>query len=335
VQIKYGNFAFEFIDVPGHEELTKNMISGASYADAALLMVSTKKDEGIKMQTRRHLFIAKMLGIQKIVVAINKMDLAGYDKKIFEEMKSELLMYLINIGFKEENLDFVPISAYTGEMLIKKSKNMSWYKGSALINSLIELTNKSPEKKNEVAVLLQGTLGNDKKIVTGKVLSGSIEKNTSLKIMPSEEITNIKNIVVRGDSVKKATVGENVAFALENEPKSTIRGSVLIGLDNKQKPSREILATVFFIRNMNGHLSVLINGSKVNCKSIKINKTIDLKTGEEVNKNKIKPLSAAKVLIRIEDKIYIDKFDKIPELGRFAIYDNDTFSGIGIVDMIK
>ena len=202
-QIKYGDNAFEFIDVPGHEELTKNMISGASYADAALLMVSTKEDEGIKTQTKRHLFIAKMLGIERVVVAVNKMDLAQYKKERFDEIKEELSKYLTNLGFNEKNIAFVPISAYTGEGLIKNSVNMPWYKNDSLIEMLVKFSGKKKVSSEELIVLLQGELNGDKKMLTGKVLSGSLLVDSKVKILPSNNEIFIKQIVVRGKSVKK------------------------------------------------------------------------------------------------------------------------------------
>src|SRR5271154_1586737 len=119
-QVLYKGNAFEFIDVPGHEELIKNMISGASNADFAVLMVSAKPDEGIRDQTFRHLYLAGMLGIKKILVAVNKMDKVGYEENRFDEIRSRILTFLIKTGFEKKNLYFVPISAYNAENLVSK-----------------------------------------------------------------------------------------------------------------------------------------------------------------------------------------------------------------------
>ncbi|MEM0201110.1 MAG: GTP-binding protein [Candidatus Micrarchaeaceae archaeon] len=334
-QVKYNDNAFEFIDVPGHEELTKNMISGASYADAALLMVSTKEDEGIKTQTKRHLFIAKMLGIERVVVAVNKMDLAEYKKEKFDEIKEELSTYLTNIGFDIKNIAFVPISAYTGEGLTKNSENMQWYKGDSLIETLIKFSGKKKTSSGELVVLLQGELEDNKKILTGKVISGSLLINSKVKMLPSNEELSVKQIIVRGKNVKKAVKDENVALVVENTVSGNIRGSIILSKNNTKEISREIQATIFFLRNMKGRVSLLINGSRVNCKSIQIGKIIDIKTGKETKGSDIKPLGASKALIKLENKIFVDKFNSVPELGRFAIYDNDKFSGIGIIEAVK
>ena len=109
-QIKYMGKAFELIDVPGHEELIKNMLSGASYANTAVLVVSAAKDEGIKPQTKRHLFLAKMLGIRHFIVAVNKMDTVGYSQNDYEMIKNDIAAYLDDIGVHSQSVNFVPIS---------------------------------------------------------------------------------------------------------------------------------------------------------------------------------------------------------------------------------
>ena len=334
-QIKYKDSAFEFIDVPGHEELTKNMISGASYADVALLMVSTKKDEGIKPQTKRHIFIAKMLGITKLVVAINKMDAAKYSEEIFEEIKHDLSEYLSKIGFDRNNVAFVPISAYTGEGLIKNSKNMSWYKGATLIELLKKMSEKKEISRIELAVLLQGEIGRDKKIVAGKVVSGVLNNHSQIMLLPGKELFTINDIVVRGGSTNNAVYGENVAIVLDKEPKNEVRGKVLVEKDMKKKAVREIVAMIFFIRKISGHVSLLINGSKIDCMNIEIIKTIDIVTGKESELKIIKPLGAIQARIRLNKEVFVEDFQEMPELGRFVIYDNDKFSGIGVVEVKK
>ncbi len=331
-QIKYGESAFEFIDVPGHEELTKNMISGASYADVALLMVSTKEDEGVKPQTKRHIFIAKMLGINRIVVAVNKMDIAGYKKEVFEGIKSELSEYLSNIGFDLSKVAFVPVSAYTGEGLIEKPVNMKWYKGKSLIEQLREMSEKKLQKNDELVVILQGGIGTDKKTLVGKVISGTLESGVQVKIMPGNENFTVNQIIVRGKQQKKAVYGENIAVSIDREPKNEVRGSVIINVNNIKKAQKEISAIIFSIKKITGHVSLLINGSKADCMNIEVLKTIDIVTGKDSSSKTIKALGAAKVKIRLGKEIFAEDFDKIPELGRFVIYDNEKFSGIGIID---
>ena len=330
-QIKYGESAFEFIDVPGHEELTKNMISGASYADVALLMVSTKKGEGIKPQTKRHIFIAKMLGINKLVVAVNKMDLAEYKEEVFDSIKKDMTEYFSRIGINIENVAFVPISAYTGEGLVKNTNNMKWYKGKSLIEILEKMSEKNISNGEELAVLLQGTIGGDKKIVVGKIVSGTLILGQETKLLPGKEDFVIKDIIVRGTSKKNAIYGENTAIVLDKEPKTEIRGSVLVDKNNKKKAVREITALLFSLKKISGHVSILINGSKADCMNIEIIKILDIVTGKESKVGEIKPLGAAEVRIKFNKEIFVEDFEKIPELGRFLIYDGGKFAGIGII----
>ena len=138
VEIAYKDVAFSFIDVPGHEELIKNMISGASYASTALLLVSAQKDEGIRDQTKRHLFIAKMLGIDHLVVAVNKMDSVGYKKEQFDSIKEGMMEFVKKIGFLDKDVSFVPVSARVGDNLVTKSAETKWYKGVSLIELIYQ-----------------------------------------------------------------------------------------------------------------------------------------------------------------------------------------------------
>ena len=159
-QVKYRDSAFEFIDVPGHEELIKNMISGASYAKFALLIVSANKNEGIRPQTKRHIYLSRMLGIEKLIVAVNKMDTVGYDKDIFEQIHKELGEFLEKIGVDSRSVNFVPISAYGSENLSKRSSNMPWYKGKPLLDLMCEMAKKRSNGPSDgnMRVILQGSM---------------------------------------------------------------------------------------------------------------------------------------------------------------------------------
>ncbi len=156
-QIKYKDIGFEFIDVPGHEELIKNMISGASYADFAVLIVSAKRDEGIMDQTKRHLFLAKIFGIKKIIIAVNKMDSVGYSEERFDSVAKSIGAYLEKIGVDSRDYEAIPISAYDSENLVKKSDKMKWYRGKTLLEILYEMGREKEKKpKNNFRMIIQG-----------------------------------------------------------------------------------------------------------------------------------------------------------------------------------
>jgi bifunctional enzyme CysN/CysC/sulfate adenylyltransferase subunit 1 len=331
-QVKYKNSGFEFIDVPGHEELMKNMLSGASYADFALLLVSAKPDEGITDQTKRHLFVAKMMGINKLVVAVNKLDSVGYDKKRFDEIEVDIRSYLDKIGFGKNEVNFVPISAYDAENLVKQSKKIKWYKGKNLMETLVSMSNLEKDDKNKgLMISLQGLFEGDESTVFGKILSGKVKKGEKITILPSGKEARILEIFVSGGKKSSATRGNVVTLKLDRKVGREIKGSVASNNKSACRTGNVVHALVLTTKKMQGSSSIRINGVEVGCKRFLVKKAIDVATGESVVSKTIKPLSAGSVEIELERKVASDNFESTPEIGRFVLYTNKSFAGIGII----
>ncbi len=334
-EIKHKDLAFALIDVPGHEELIKNMISGASYGEIALLLVSAKKGEGIKDQTKRHLFIARMLGINKLIVAVNKMDLAGYSKETFDNIKKGLMTFIEKIGFSKENVNFVPISAYKGENLVKKSSNMKWYKGNALLEALYANAKSEEEKKEgPLRIIVQGALDAENKLVAGKIVSGSLKTGEKLVFEPIGEEAIAKDITVKGKKVKNAEVGENVALALSNKINSELRGTVISSINDKPRITDSLKSLIFVTGKIGNKLMIKFNGIDIGCKGIKISNVLNTVTGEKEKSTKPRFLEAVNAEILISRKIPVENYDVTRELGRFILYSGGAFCGIGIVNAI-
>jgi translation elongation factor EF-1alpha len=332
-EILYKKIAFSLIDVPGHEELIKNMISGASYASTALLLVSAKKDEGIKGQTKRHLFIAKMMGIDYLVIAVNKMDTVAYSEKLFDSIKGELAGFITKIGFDSKNISFVPVSAYKGDNILTKSGKMQWYRGKPLLEVLYRNSGKGTLKDDgALRIALQGTLNNRKNMVAGRIVRGHIkvgEKGTC--IIPLDINVSVKKIVSGGRSVKSAHVGESVALELDRDVNGDPRGSILCGESYCPIAKNKIRARIFVTGKLNGKLSIHFNGIEIGCISIKINSQIDTTIGEQIGSGKIKELNAIDAELELSKKIPAESFSSTRELGRFVLYSGKEFAGIGIV----
>ena len=182
---------FEFIDVPGHLELIKNMMSGASNSDISILMVSAKREEGFNPQTKRHIYLSNMFGTKALVVAINKMDHQKYSKEVFDKTKEEVSEYLKSIGFNKPTA-YIPISAYNNENLITPSKNMKWYKGKPLIETVREFAekhSKSRSTKNGLRIFVQDSVEIDgKRAVFGVIYNGTVrKKNEQVRIEPENK----------------------------------------------------------------------------------------------------------------------------------------------------
>lgn len=329
-QIKYKNKAFEFIDVPGHEELIGNMMSGASYAKTAILMVSAKVDEGIREQSRRHIFLSRMFGISNILVAVNKMDVVNYDENVFNNIKNNLEEFIKRIGYKQ--VAFVPISAYGNENLVKYSDNMKWYNGGTLMDILFKFTKSSSVSfGTKGSALVLGYIDNDKRtVLSSKVVSGII-KNGRYSLLPNNEYCKVSKIVTRGKNVKSSVYGDNPLMYINKEINDNIRGMVITNEVDKVKAQRNLNSLIFVINELKGNLFLRFNGIDIKCKNLKVKKVIDLE-GIGTKRANIMPLEFGAAQIILEKKVAAAKFEDIEELGRFTIYSNNKFVGIGILN---
>lgn len=333
-EIKYKNFIFELIDVPGHEEFIKNMISGASYGEVALLLVSVKEGEGIRDQTMRHIFIAKMLGIGKLVVAVNKMDAVDYDERKFNEVKDGLSGFVSKIGFAEKDVNFVPISAYRRENLVRRSSKMKWYGGKVLVDALYDNAKERERsiKHNGMRIIVQGMIpGNARELVAGKIVSGSIRTGERAIVLPQEVIVKVKSIMVKGRRASSGKMGENVALALGGLATTDIRGSIISDTRHTPEVTDRVMLKIFVAGKFEAGMQARFNGIEIPCKSINVIKGIDTTTGKTFKTKKPKVLEAVYAEMKLARKVPVEKYEVVRELGRFALYKGNELKGICIV----
>ena len=330
-QIKYKDLGFEFIDVPGHEELIKNMISGASHADFAVLIVSAKKDEGIKDQTKRHLFLAKIFGIKKIVIAVNKMDSVDYSEKIFNDVTRDIGEYLEKIGIDKKDYESIPISAYSSENLVKRSENMRWYKGKPLMEILYQMGTKQEKKASmNFRMLLQGE--SDGRYF-GRVISGMAKVSDNMKILPIGREAAIKKIYVKGKNTKRCEDGENPAIEFDEKLGFDPRGMVALPASEKFSASKKLRALVFAMEPIGLESRVRFIGNQVDA-VIKFLEEINTTDGErkKMYSKELEPLDAAEVELTLAEALPAEKFDESEELGRLLFYSGNSLSGVGIIE---
>jgi len=328
-QLVYRNTGFELIDVPGHEELITNMLTGASSASTAVLLVSAKKSEGISEQTKRHLLLAKMLGISNVIVAVNKMDLAGYESSAFESIKSSLNDFMKGAqkSLGAINASFVPISAYKGYNIIKKSDTMKWYTGKPIMDLLYSYASrKNTKAKGSLRATIQGVLKGNQ--VACRIISGSIKKGDSLILVPAMIKLHVNRVINAGKSTRSAQEGSSPVLEL-NSNTSIARGSILCTNDDKPKVGTDFNAVVFFARKP-GKPLIRIATSESKCR-ISISSEIDINTGEAKKSTAIKPLHIYRVHMHAAEKLAYEEFEKYRELGRFTIHDGNKFAGVGII----
>lgn len=338
---------FTVIDCPGHRDFVKNMITGASQADAAIFVVSAKQGEGVQEQTKEHAWLLKVLGINQVIVVLNKMDAANYDEKRFNEVKEEATKLLKMIGYKVEEIRFIPISAIAGDNIVKKSDKMAWYKGPTLVESLDQYI-KEPEKpiKKPLRVPIQDvySITGVGTVPVGRVETGVLKVNDTLIFEPAGVKGEVRTIEVHHQNIPEAKPGDNVGFNVRGISRSDVRrGDVAGRPDNPPTVAKEFTAQIVVLQ----HPTVMTAGytpvfhchtASVACQITEIIAKIDPKTGAVLKEkpDMIKNGDAAKIKVVPTKPMVIEKQADFPELARFAIRDMGVTVAAGVcLDVVK
>ncbi|MEM3827405.1 MAG: translation elongation factor EF-1 subunit alpha [Candidatus Micrarchaeaceae archaeon] len=343
-EFQTAKYYFTIIDAPGHKDFVKNMITGSSQADAAVLVIGAA--EGIGKQTREHTILANVLGIEQIIIGINKMDAVNYDKQKYEEIKKQMTDLLKSLGYK--GLDatvFVPYSAMSGEGVSKKSDKMSWYTGPTLLEALDML--KEPKRPTDKPLRLPiedvYSIPGFGTVPVGRVETGVLKPNDQIVIMPSGIKTEVKSIEMHHQSLTQAIPGDNVGFNIKNVDKKDIKRGDVVGLvSNPPTVASEFTALIIVLQHPNviarGYTPVFhIHTAQLACAITDILEKKDPKTGQtiETNPDTIKTGDAAVVKIKPTKPIVVEKYSDFPQLGRFAIRDMGETIGAGrIIDIV-
>jgi len=214
-------FFFTLIDAPGHRDFVKNMITGASEADCAVLVLSAKEGETDTAvapggQAREHAFLLKTLGVKQIIVAINKMDDSKFSEDAYNAAKQKGEQLVKSVGYKVEDVPFIPVSGWTGDNLVKKSENMAWYKGKTLLETFDDF--KLPEKPTGKPLRLPiqdvYSITGVGTVPVGRVETGTMKPNDKIIVMPSGALGEIKSIETHHQEMPSATAGDNIGFNL-------------------------------------------------------------------------------------------------------------------------
>jgi len=331
------------IDAPGHRDFVKNMITGASQADAAVLQVSVK--DGIQPQTKEHAFLAKVLGIGQIAINMNKMDAVGYKKEEFDKVKAEVEKLLKGIGYKVENVPFVPCSGYVGDNLKNKSTNMPWYTGPTLLEVID--TFKVPPKPLDKALRLPVqdvfTITGHGTVPVGRVETGKMKPGDSVIVMPSGVKGEVKKIEMHHQELTEAISGDNVGFNLKGVDKKDIKRGDVIGPSTAPPTVAEEFTAQIVVLNHPTAISVgytpvfHIHTAQFAGQISELVEKKDPKTGQtaQAKPDFIKTGDVAIVKIKPLKPIVIEKFSEYPPLGRFALRDMGQTVAAGVVLDVK
>jgi elongation factor 1-alpha len=343
---------FTIIDAPGHADFVKNMITGASQADAAILVFSAKTSEfGAAIadngQGREHAFLARTLGVKKIIVAVNKMDDAsvGYKQGRYEEVQAEVELLLKVVGYNtEKDVDFVPVSAFVGDNLAIKSENMPWWKGPTLVEALnaLPLTEKPTGKSLRLPVQDVYKIKGAGVVPVGRIETGVLKVGMQAEVVPTGYKGEIRSIEMHHEAMQTAEPGDNVGFNLRGVTmKDVYRGSVVSPADDPCKcvtSTGSITAQTIVIWHPTavaiGYCPVVhSHTAQIACKFVALLKKMDPKTGQVIEDNPqyVKKGDAAMVKLQPIKKFPIEKFKDFPELGRVAVRDMGRTVAVGVV----
>jgi len=341
-------YYFTIIDAPGHKDFIKNMITGASQADSAVLVVAA--NDGIMAQTKEHVFLCRTLGVQQLIVAINKMDMKDYSEDVFKKIKADVETLLKTVGYDPSKVNFIPLASLLGDNVVKKTDKMPWYKGPTLLAAL-DLFN-IPEKPTNLSLRLPiqdvYNITGIGVVPVGKVETGIMKVGDKVIFVPAREGKGIsgevKSIEMHHEQLKQAGPGDNVGFNVRGiEKKDIARGDVLGHVDNAPTVASEFTAQIVVLNHPSvmtvGYTPVFhIHTSQVACQIMAILKKLNAATGETIAENPdfIKNGDAAIIKVKPVQPIVIEKQKDIPHMSRFAIRDSGVTVAAGMcIDLVK
>jgi sulfate adenylyltransferase large subunit len=324
---------YVIIDAPGHVEFVKNMLTGASQAEAALLIVDA--NEGVGEQTKRHANLVSMLGLEQIIVVINKMDIVNYEESHFDTLKDNVNEFLNSINLKPDY--YIPISALKGDNVAKHSENMKWYKSKTVLESLDSLVNEIPPENKSLIFPIQDVYKiTGKRIAVGRIEAGTIRSGMEVQILPTGGKTNVKSIERFNELRDNAVAGESIGITTD-DPVFLERGNVLcaeekdLTIDSKISSSLIWLSKEAFNKGEKIDLRLATQETKVNISEIK--ERVDSSSLEILEKkaSSINNLEIGEVEIETKKPLAFTKFNDVKEMGRFVLVrGNDVVAG-GII----
>lgn len=351
------------IDAPGHRDFIKNMITGTSQADCAVLVVAAGVGEfeaGISKngQTREHALLAYTLGVKQMICAVNKMDTAEYNNTRFDEIVKEVGNYIKKIGYNPKAVPFVPVSGWHGDNMIEPSNNMSWYKGwtisrkegeasgVTLIHALDAII--PPQRPVDVPLRLPlqdvYKIGGIGTVPVGRVETGILKPSMVVTFAPSCLSTEVKSVEMHHEALTEAMPGDNVGFNVKNVSVKDLRRGFVAG-DSKNNPPKETKqfeAQVIVINHPGqiqpGYSPVLdCHTAHIACKFVELKEKIDRRSGKKIEDAPkfIKSGDAAIVTLKPSKPMCVETFSEYPPLGRFAVRDMRQTVAVGVIKNVE
>ena len=340
IDVAYRYFAtpkrkFIVADTPGHIQYTRNMITGASTANLAIILIDAR--HGVVEQTKRHTFIASLLGIPHIVYCINKMDQVDYSQEVFEKTSSELRAFSSKLDTKD--IRFIPISALNGDHIVNRSEHMDWYEGSTLLHTLENIHIAGDENHIDCRFPVQYVIRPksadfpDYRGYAGRVAGGIFKSGDEVMVLPSGFTSKIKSIDALGEQLQEAYAPMSVCITLEDEIDIS-RGDMIVRLNNAPQAEQDIDLMICWMGNQpmlpNGKYALKHTSKDARCLIKEINYKVDINTLHRNESDKLIGMNdIARIKIRTTSPLFIDRYNRNRRTGSLILIDESTNNTVG------
>ena len=329
IDVAYRYFAtarrkFIIADTPGHEQYTRNMVTGASTADAAVILLDASK--GLLPQSRRHLLIAHLLGIRNVIVAINKLDLAGYQQEAYTSLRASFEKFAAPLQIP--NLLFVPMSALRGDMVVERGANLGWYQGPTLLEALEAIEARSTDVSLPFRFPVQYVGRGNVRSYMGRVAAGTVQSGAEVIVLPSGRRTRVKGIAVLGDPLGFALAGDSVALQLEDEL-DVSRGDMIVDAHRLPRPAKFFSAKLCWLANEpfapQGRYLLRHTTRTVKARFAAIDYRVDVQTLEHRPlEGNIRMNDIVHASLQLQQPVFVDSYAVERATGAFILIDEAT-----------
>jgi bifunctional enzyme CysN/CysC len=313
---------FIVADTPGHEQYTRNMVTGASTADVAVILVDAS--QGVLTQTRRHSFITSLLGIKHVVLAINKMDLVGYDRATFDSIVDDYMDFAANLQF--ETVTPIPLSALKGDNVIERSGEMTWYTGPTLLGFLETVEVRGRQLKHPFRFPVQWVNRPNSRFrgYAGCIVAGEVSEGDTVRVLPSGEEAVVSEIILYEDKFKRAEAGQSVTLTLDREV-DVSRGDVLVSAQSPCEVSDQFDASIVWMDGEHGFVGrsywLMLGTNRVNATITDIRFKYNINTLEELGSRDLKLNDIGRVTLSFDKGVPFEAYSDCPGLGSFVLID--------------
>ena len=336
-----GSRKYIIADAPGHEQYTRNMVTAASTAQLAIILVDARK--GMLTQTRRHSYLTKLVGIKHIIVAVNKMDLVNYDENAYKTICEEYDAFAsaIKLNQPEVNISFIPMSALNGDMIVDRGDSLDWYKGSTLLETLENIDTSEKTKNSQLRFPIQLVCRprdsaneelHDFRAFMGKIESGSLKVNDKIKVLPSNHESSIKEIRIGEKLIPEATYEQSVTVSLNDEIDIS-RGDMIVQKEDILKGTKNFTANVCWLSESDlstNRTYLIMHTTRLSKAKISgINNKININTLDNEQATSLKTNDIANINFKLAQPLIVDQYSQNRSTGAFIIIDETTYHTVG------